>query len=289
MIAHGPVAPSELWSSWNPEPTVVVGLLLAAVVYARGYERLRTVRRPPVGAVHAACFAGALAALVVALLSPLDAAAASLFSAHMIQHLILMVVAAPLLVMAHPVAVLTRGVPRVGRHLIRRLRSLRAVRPATAAAGHPVSVWVVGTVVLWVWHLPLPYEAAVRHDGLHALEHATLVGVSALLWSAVLDRRRHPLAVPAAVALLFATGLQGAALGAILTLAPDPLYGVHEASAPLWGLSIVEDQQLAGVLMWVPPGLVYLAVVGYLLAQWFRSLEAPMAPAGPRPLGEEGT
>src|SRR5690606_20425251 len=78
MIAHGPVAPSELWSSWNPEPTVVVGLLLAAVAYARGYERLRTVRRPPVGAVHAACFAGALAALVVALLSPLDAAAASL-------------------------------------------------------------------------------------------------------------------------------------------------------------------------------------------------------------------
>jgi putative membrane protein len=274
VLGHAPVAPSELWSSWRPDPVVTGLLVLAAVVYRQGLVNLRARARPGPRPTQVAAFAAGLAAAAVALVSPLDGAAASLFTAHMVQHLLLMMVVAPLLAAGRPLVVLGAALPVAGR---RRLRRVAARRPA-AALFHPVAVWALGTVVLWGWHLPALYDAAVRNDAVHAVEHLSLVGVAAVLWAAVLDRGPRPLAAPAAVGLLFATMLQSSGLGAVLTLAGSPLYDVHRATTSAWGLTPLEDQQLAGALMWVPPGVVYLGVMAGLLVRWLGSLDTPPAP-----------
>jgi putative membrane protein len=186
-----------------------------------------------------------------------------------------MLVVASLLVCGRPVVVLGRAMPLRGRRLFVRIRARPPVRAARDALLHPVAVWVIGAVVLWAWHLPVLYEAALRHDALHAFEHASLLATSALVWAVALGRARRSLAVPAASALLFATALQSGALGAVLALAQRPLYPIHATVAPSWGLTPLEDQQLAGGLMWVPPGIVYVVVIAGLLSRWLGSFDPP--------------
>ena len=272
-LAHTPVARSDLWSSWRPDPLILGILVLTALLYGSGLAHLGLRRRQLVRPAHVAAFAGALLALAIALASPLELAASSVFAAHMVQHLLLMLVVAPLLVCGRPVLVLGRAMPLRGRRLFVRVRARPSVRSARAVLFHPVSAWVIGVVVLWAWHLPALYEVALRRDGLHALEHATLIATAALVWALALGRTRRPLAVPAASGLLLATALQSGTLGAVLALAQRPLYPIHAAVAPSWGLTPLEDQQLAGGLMWVPPGIVYTVVIAALLAHWLGSLE----------------
>ncbi|MGH9229607.1 MAG: cytochrome c oxidase assembly protein [Acidimicrobiales bacterium] len=278
-LAHHPVAPSELWGAWQPDPLILGALALTGLAYRRGMAHLPVARRngrvAPVRPANVVAFAGGLLVLAVALASPLELAAASLFSAHMVQHLLLLVVAAPLLVCGRPVMVLSHALPRRWRRQVGRVGARRRFRAAAHVLLHPAVVWAVGTAVLWAWHLPSPYEAALGNEALHALEHASLVATAALAWALALGRARRRLAVPAAAGLLFATALQSGALGAVLALARTPLYPTHGPVAPLWGLTALEDQQLAGGLMWVPPGLVYVVVITTLLARWFGSLDTP--------------
>jgi putative membrane protein len=272
-LAHAPVAPADVWSSWRPDPLILGILALTALLYRSGLAQLGARRRQLVRPVNVVAFAGALLVLAIALASPLELAASSVFAAHMVQHLLLMLVVAPLLVCGRPVVVLGQAMPLRCRRLFVRVRARPPVRAARDALFHPVSVWVIGAVVLWAWHLPALYEAALRHDALHALEHASLIATSALVWAVALGRARRSLAVPAASALLFATALQSSALGAVLALAQRPLYPIHAAVAPSWGLTPLEDQQLAGGLMWVPPGIVYVVVIAALLSRWLGSFE----------------
>jgi putative membrane protein len=274
-LAHTPVAPSDLWSSWRPDPLILGILVLTALLYRSGLAHLGARRRQLVRPVHVAAFAGALLALAIALASPLELAASSVFAAHMVQHLLLMLVVGPLLVCGRPVMVLGQAMPLRGRRLFVRVRARPSVRSARDALFHPVSAWVIGVVVLWAWHLPTLYEAALRRDALHALEHASLIATAALVWALALGRARRSLAIPAASGLLLATALQSGALGAVLALAQRPLYSIHASVAPSWGLTPLEDQQLAGGLMWVPPGIVYTVVIAALLAHWLGSLEVP--------------
>jgi putative membrane protein len=277
MLAHAPVARSDLWSAWRPDPVILGTLALTAVLYGSGLAHLGTRRRQMVRPVNVVAFAGALLGLAIALASPLELAASSVFAAHMVQHLLLLLAVAPLLVCGRPVVVLGQAVPLRGRRVFVRARTRPSVRAAMDGLFHPVSVWAMGAVVLWAWHLPALYETALRHDALHALEHASLIATSALVWAVALGRTRRSLAVPAASGLLLATAMQSGALGAVLALAQRPLYPIHASVAPSWGLSPLEDQQLAGGLMWVPPGIVYVVVIAGLLAHWLGSLEVPDA------------
>jgi putative membrane protein len=284
-LAHEAVGPSELWSSWHPEPLILATLALTALLYRRGLAHQRAWRRPAARPAEVVAFAGGLLVLAVALASPLEGAASSLFAAHMVQHLLLMMVAAPLLVLGRPVVVLSQALPRRWRRVLR-ARARRRVRVTAHSLSHPAVVWAVGAMVLWAWHLPALYEVALSHDALHALEHVSLVASSALVWALALGRGPRSLATPMAVMVLFATALQSGALGAVLALARTPLYPIHAPAAPLWGLTPLEDQQLAGVLMWVPPGLVYVTVMAGLLVRWFASLDIrarePAGAAGAR-------
>lgn len=306
MLGHQVVAPSDLAGSWTFEPALLAMLALAAFVYGRGRARLgRRIARTG-ETRRAVAFYGGLVVLAAALMSPLDALASTLFSGHMAQHLLLMVVAAPLLVYARPTAALVAGLPAGGRDLVRRsglrgpnaqsgLRGSR-LRGTAHALANPVVVWIVGTLALWAWHMPVLYEAALAHEPLHVLEHGSFLGAAVLFWSVVFasgTRRGRPR--PVAIVLVFASGVQSSALGAVLLFASSPLYSVHAAGARVWDVSHLGDQQLAGALMWSPPALLYIVVMGWLLVRWFDEMEtsapdrlvAPARPAWPEHIGGE--
>ena len=216
-------------------------------------------------------FAAGWATLAIALLPPLDALAEELFSAHMVQHLLLIVGAAPLLVGARTGRTLLAGVPGIAMRLRPALHRLRIV---LSSVRRPVIAWGVATGVLWGWHVPAAYETALEVPWLHATEHATLLATAVLVWSVALDRHRHrELAGLGRALLLFASAIQSGLLGALLVFASRPLYPNHAAGAVAHGLGPLGDQQLAGALMWVPPMFVYLSAAAGLLLRWFRTLE----------------
>lgn len=196
--------------------------------------------------------AGAVVALA-SLLPPLHGWAAALFSAHMLQHLVLIFMAAPLIAL---------GLPR-------------------RLPGNAVVIWIANAGAMWAWHLPVAYDAAVASRLLHGLEHISFLGTAVLFWGFVL--RRSDVSPLTRVGLTFATALQSGALGALLAFASRPLYSSHLASTERWGLTPHQDQQLAGALMWVPPGIVYLSVMLVLLYRWFTHIDAGPKVAHPAP------
>jgi putative membrane protein len=270
------VTPDRLWTAWNPDPLVLVAAGLAGWGYVRGRRRLG--RRGP-GPGRATTFAAGLAVVVIALVSPVERLAEVLLSGHMVQHLLLVMVAAPLLVTGLPRVPLTVALPTDLRRALRRLGRRPWIRRGWRALSQPVAIWLLATGVLWAWHAPVLYQAALRSDLLHAVEHATLFGTAVLFWWAVLDPRgRARLGAGPDLLYLFAAGLQGGALGAVFTFAASPIYPAYAATAPAWGLSALSDQQLAGLIMWIPFGTIYLAVAAARFVDWLRTSEAELAP-----------
>ena len=262
------MTPGEALSAWTLDPGVVLALASTGVLLWVGTRRDRQRHRPLTTRRSTTLAASGLGVLALALLSPVDAAATTLVSAHMVQHLLLGLVA-PLLLVGGSIATpvlggLPRGLRRGAAWWRHRLHLARVRR-------HPVAVGL-GAVALhagsfWVWHLPPLYDAAVEHDVLHALEHGTLLGGGLALWYSVLGacRRRR---AGWSVVVLFLAGLTSGALAALLTLAPRPLYQAQPALVETWGLTRLSDQELAGALMWVVGGLVYLVSAVVIFVRW---------------------
>ncbi|MDQ3784911.1 MAG: cytochrome c oxidase assembly protein [Actinomycetota bacterium] len=274
LAVEPPIGPGQVLGAWTFDPVVVVALLLAAWAYGCGVHRLwakgrgRGVSSPQVTA-----FFTGLVALVVALLSPVAALGHTLFAAHMVQHLILVLVAAPLLVFGAPFLPCSLALaPKWRRNLHALGRSPRAAAAWGALTG-PLLVWILHVGALWAWHLPALYEAALGDQVLHVLEHLSFFGTALLFWSLIISYSRPRLTYPARLGYVFVIALQSGGLGAILTFASLPLYSVHAAGARAWGLSVLQDQQLAGVIMWIPAGVVYLASMALLFIRWMRSMD----------------
>jgi putative membrane protein len=280
-LAHerGAVAPGEAWSAWNFDPAIILGLAFVALLYARGARALwaragvsRGIRR-----WQAAAFAAGVIALFIALVSPIDSLGTTLFSAHMIQHLLLMQVAAPLLVLGAPPLALLWALPRSWRRALgaswRRLPRLqRFWRRLTT----PAIALLIHAAALWLWHVPGMYDAALRYESLHVAEHASFLGSALLFWWVLLHGRARRLGYGAAFAAIFVVMMQSGVLGALMTFSGVPWYSSHLGGSVLWGLTPLEDQQLAGVIMWVPGNLLYLIPALALLAAWLHALERRM-------------
>jgi putative membrane protein len=281
VIAGGStiVGPGAVWTAWQWTPSISVPLALCTAWYTIGVRALW--RRAGVG--HGVrrwqvwCFAGGVVTLAIALLSPVDALAETLFSAHMVQHLLLMLVAAPLLALGEPLLPALWALPGERRLAIGRWwRASPRARRAVRAGCDPLGVWLANLAVLWFWHLPGPYLAALGDERLHALEHLTFLGAAFLFWWIVfqpIGRRR--LAHGGAVVYLALALMQSGALGVILAFARTPWYPAHAAGAAAWHLTLLEDQQVAGLIMSVPASLVYIGVALALAARWFVLDPAP--------------
>ena len=222
---------------------------------------------------HAARSAGYLiggaAATAVSLGPPLHDAAEELFAAHMIQHLLLVTVAAPLLAAGLRDLSLLVWLPRSARRATGRwLRRIRDQLPfAGVNATALVIVWMLHVIILWAWHVPRLYEAALRQPALHALEHGTLLSSAVAFWAVVRHRNSRAVGNVAALLYLFAGAAQSTALGALLTLSSRPSYPIHAATAERWGVTSLADQHAAGLIMWVAGGLGYLIAALLVLAQ----------------------
>lgn len=274
IVAHAgqPPAPHDVWGAWNPDLALIVGFLLAGWAYARGRSRDR---RGPADIWRTRCFAAALVALGVALLSPLDALSSALASAHMVQHVLLVLVAAPLLALSAPSNTLLRGSPRVMRQILSRSRRRLGVTVRTFHfLRHPGTVWPLHVATLWFWHAAVPYDAALDHPLVHAIEHASFLVTGVLFWRVVIGPRSAIRVSPGlGVMLVFAMAMQSVFLSLLLTFARTPWYAGYAATTRLWRLEPLADQQLAGVIMWIPAGLVYLAAALTLLIAWIRGTE----------------
>jgi cytochrome c oxidase assembly factor CtaG len=258
---------SPWWAGWNLDPVLLLNLALAAYLYQRGLDRVwRAGAGRGVDRWQAGCFAAGLVVLLAALASPLDAASGDLSAAHMVQHMLVMNLAAPLLVLGSPGPVMLHGVPAPYRRSLGRL--WRRLTPSG-----PVLPWVLYAGVLWGWHLPPPYEAALRHPAVHDLQHLTFFATGFVFWRAVLDRAGRRLGPGVALVYLFTTSLHATVLGVFMALAPRPWYPGYLGRTEAWGLTPLEDQQLAGLIMWMPACLAYAAGAVGILVAWLAKPE----------------
>jgi putative membrane protein len=274
ILAHPgqPPAPHDLWSAWNLDPVLLGGLLLTAWAYWRGQT---SGPRRPIDTWRARCFTGALVALGLALLSPLDALSNALASAHMVQHLLLLLVAAPLLALSAPSSAILRGSPLALRRASGRWRRrLGLTHGHLGALRHPAAVWLLSVGVIWFWHAAAPYDATLDNQLLHVLEHASFLVTAVLFWQVVVGvRGAARVSGGLGVLLVFAMAMQSVFLSVLLTFARTPWYSGYATTTASWGLDPLTDQQVAGVIMWIPAGGIYLAAALVLLVTWIRATE----------------
>ncbi len=241
---------------------LVGGVLVAA--FARGHGVLNVRRRVPHRWSFVSFVVGVLT-LVVAFSPPLDEAADLLFSVHMIQHELLMVVAAPLLIASDPIPVLLWALPRGARigaaRVVRRLH----LPNLWSSLSTPLRASVLHGLAIWVWHAPLLFDAALAHEAIHAVQHLSFFGTGLLFWSSVIRPRRREIRGQAVLSL-FATSVHSGVLGALLTFSRTAWYAGYGAGA-------IEEQQLAGLIMWIPASIAYLVASLLVARRWLADSE----------------
>jgi putative membrane protein len=254
----------------------VIGL--AALGYGVGLRRLwyRGTRGHRDLVLRAVAFAGGLAAVGVALLSPLDRWGAQLFALHMIQHEILMLIGAPLLVVGRPLPLWLWALSGRARTWIAQLAHGRSVQVAWTALLSPIVAWLLHALVLWTWHAPRLFEGALRHETVHDIQHLSFLASALVFWAAMVEARKQA-QQGAAIVYLFTTTAHTSVLGALITFATRPWYAAYLQTPRDCGLSALEDQQLGGLIMWVPGSLVYVGIALALLVRWIRTSDLSAA------------
>lgn len=281
LLAHavGHDRGGEWWSAWNWQPAILLGLILLAIPYGIGLRKLwsRAGTGRGIPRWQALAYAGSIVALFVALVSPLDPLSDELASLHMIQHMTLMTVAAPLLVLGAPARVVPWSLPRPGQRWIGRLRRrIDAWYSPWYLFWQPLLVWMVYALTLWIWHLPLLYEAALHHPVIHDAQHLSFFVASCIFWRVLLDPvGRLRLGRGVAVMYLFTTSMHAMLLGVFMALAPRLWYPWYAERTEAWNLTPLQDQQLAGLIMWMPACLIYAVAAAALFAAWLGQLDHP--------------
>lgn len=254
-------AVQSLWFAWNFSPSLVLGILLltGAYLYAIGPLRKRVDWAGAVEQRQIVYFVAGVVVLVIALMSPIDEAGDTyLFGVHMIQHMLLAVIVPPLLLLGIPDWL---GHPIATRPLLRR---------AARWIAHPVVAFGVFNADLWLWHAPALYDLTLANENVHVLEHLTFVVLGMWFWLPILGPRTAFPRVADAVGVVYLfLGCQPmVVLGALLTFAANPFYLPYVSAPRMWGLSPLQDQQLGGLIMWLPTNIPYLIALSLLFFRW---------------------
>lgn len=279
-----PSVPEPSWLAWNFDPLVSCLLALSLALYAAGYRRLHArsgAAAKPLRTGQYIAFSIGWSMLVIALLSPLDALGAALFSAHMVQHELLMIVAAPLLVSGRPLAVWLWALPAHWRMRVGAGVRWRPVKTSWRLLTAPLSAWLLHAAALWLWHAPRLFQAALLHPWMHTLQHSSFLVSALLFWWTIFGRRPGTEASAPAMLSLFTTMVHTGALGALLTLAPGLWYPWYVEPSTMLGFDPLQDQQMGGLVMWVPGGIAYLVGALVIVARWLN--ERPAASVSPAP------
>jgi cytochrome c oxidase assembly factor CtaG len=254
---------------WSFDPAVVVPLAVILILFLVGRARLAlrsTHARPGLSLF----FAG-WTVLTLALVSPLHEAGERSFTMHMIEHELIMLVATLLLVLSDAGGILAWGLPRVLRRVLAGSWTT-PLQTLWKRLTEPVTATIVQAVVMWVWHAPALFDRALQSDWWHAAQHLSFVLASLLFWSAMLNPRRGNYLLSAVC--LFLTSMVEGALGALMTFSASPWYAAYAAMGVTGiGLDPETDQQLAGLVMWIPGGLLHGVAALLLLHRWLKGTE----------------
>ncbi len=265
----------DLARAWSFEPLVIISLTITAILFAIGLYRLwrEAPKRRSIRTWEALCFAGGWLALVIALVSPLHAWGSVLFSAHMSQHEILMLVAAPLLVLGRPLIAFLWALPLNWSRRLGNVAKITWINRLWRALTIPLVAWLVHAIALWTWHIPALFDATLHSETIHTFQHLSFLLSALLFWWAIIHGRQGAMGYGAAVLYLFTTSVHSGALGALITVAGSVWYPSYVGLTASWGLTPLEDQQLGGLIMWIPAGLVYVIAGLALFAGWLREAD----------------
>ena len=280
--AHGSAPPpclaeNVLGPGWTLDALTVIPLALATGWYALGLCRAISDHRSElISPRRTTAFAAGMLVIIAALESPLDRMSEDLFCAHMVQHLMLMLAAPPLLVASDCVGIFLRAFPAGSRKRIVRFWRSAGFAGAYQAVMHPLFVFAVFNGAFVFWHAPGPYQWALRNNALHITEHLSFFISSLMFWSVVLPApgHRRRLAHGPALLLIVATAVLSGLPGALMIFAPRPLYPGHADGVMKWGMTLMQDQQLAGLIMWIPAGGAYVLAAALVFLGWLGEAEA---------------
>jgi cytochrome c oxidase assembly factor CtaG len=273
-LAANPCAAHVAWTGHPPAGFGAFGaglgvvLVASGALYARGVARLwrKAGVGRGIGVADASRFALGLAVLVAALLSSIDEMAERSFAVHMIEHEMLMIIAAPLLALARPLEAWAWGLSQGARWRVAALVATPAARRIGQALSRPVVATAVHALALWLWHLPALFAAAQASPPLHVMQHLCFFGSALAFWWAMFGGPSR-VATPVSLACLFTTMLHTSVLGALLAFAPAPAFTMFPG-AGVFGLGSLQDQQLGGLIMWVPGGLAYIVAALLVAGTW---------------------
>jgi cytochrome c oxidase assembly factor CtaG len=269
------IAPTIWQRAWSWEFGIVIPLVLTAVLYAMGSirSRRRNELRPAIKTWQIASFWVGWTVLVLSLDSPLHKLGEVLFSAHMTQHELLMVVAAPLLVFSKPIVAMLFALPQRWRIRLGRISKSNSFQAIWMSITGPLVVWMIHGATIWLWHIPVLYEATLGNEFIHALQHMSFLGTALLFWWTLVHGRYGKLGYGVAFIYVFTTALHTSLLGALMTFTPKVWYPIYEGRTAPWNLTPLEDQQLGGLIMWIPSGVVFVVVGLAMLGAWIGESE----------------
>jgi putative membrane protein len=254
-------------AGWTIDPAVLAPLAFGGLLYAVGLVRLwwSAGYGRGVGGWQAVVFCMGWIVMAVALVTPLHDESRKFFTAHMVEHELVMTVAAPLLVVSGPLPVLLWAFPRAWRRNLARAVGTMGYLLGWDILSRPLAATIVHAAAIWIWHIPAIFDAALGSEFLHWMQHLSFLVTALLFWWSVLDARNRS---GAGVALIFVTALHTSFLGILLALARQPLFPGQARVAAAWGADPLLDQQLAGLIMWIPAGLIYVAIGLALAGLW---------------------
>jgi cytochrome c oxidase assembly factor CtaG len=262
--------------SWDLRAEVILVLVLAGTVFGLGWWRIRSAQEQRLGrrrlatGWRLAAYLGGLVILGVALMSPIDVLAGQLFLMHMIQHLLLVMIVPAMLLIANPLPFFMWGLPAKPRQVVGRALSRgSAFRRGLHALTGPGLIWMAFIAIFLGWHDPNAYDAALRSDLIHDLEHLTFFGTAMLFWWLIIGAgpRLRSLSRGLRIGLLLAAVPINMAAGVAIAFAGQPVYTYYETVPRLWGLTVMQDQMLGGVIMWIPGSMMYILAALILIAR----------------------
>jgi len=260
---------------WRPDLAPTIAIVATATAYAAGVRRAwaHAGRGRGIRVAQVAAVATGMSILAVALMSPLDAMSEELFAAHMTQHVLLAVAAPPFLVTGGLLLGVFWALPlRARKSVVSLVHGTAWLQRVWLVLSTPAIAWFIHMVAIWSWHVPTLYELALRSGAAHALEHFCFVGSAMLLWWTIIHpREQRRTAYAIGILSIFATAMHTGVLGALITFSHRVWYPAQAAGVAAWGLTPLEDQQLAGLIMWVPAGLLYVAAMSALFVAWLGS------------------
>jgi cytochrome c oxidase assembly factor CtaG len=256
--------------SWQIPHGLTAALLVTALVYARGWAVLRRQMPDRFGVARLAAFAAGLLAIFVAVASPLDAFAGLLLQVHMAQHALLTMIAPPLLWLAAPATPLLRGLPqRLAKSALGPFLAWPPLQRAARWLGHPLVSWTTFTATVVIWHVPGPYQLALRSSGWHQAEHLAFLAAGLLFWWPVVQPWPSRPVWPrwTMIPYLLLADVQNTILSAFFTFSERVLYPAYTAAPRLWAITPLEDQATAGALMWVLGAVVFVVPIGLIVVE----------------------